>query len=157
VWIDGAREAVKKLNDCGYYVFVVTNQAGVAHGYYDQRDMQELHDWMVRHFRQIGACIDDWRYCFFHPNAKLDRFLGDHDWRKPRPGMLLDLMQSWPVDCAESFLIGDKQIDVEAAQAAGITGHLFTGGNLLDFVEGIVSARVVRHRRDVRDLPTCCG
>jgi D-glycero-D-manno-heptose 1,7-bisphosphate phosphatase len=157
VWTDGAREAVKKLNDWGYYVFVVTNQAGVAHGYYDARDMKELHDWMVQHLRQIGACIDDWRYCFFHPHAKLDRFRGDHDWRKPRPGMLLDLMRSWPIDCAESFLIGDKQTDIEAAHAAGITGHLFTAGNLLAFVEGIVSARAVGHHRDDWDLSSWRG
>jgi D-glycero-D-manno-heptose 1,7-bisphosphate phosphatase len=157
VWISGAREAVKKLNDWGYYVFVVTNQAGVAHGYYDPQDMHGLHDSMIQRLRQIGACIDDWRYCFFHPNAKLDRFRGDHDWRKPRPGMLLDLMQSWPVDCAESFLIGDKQIDIEAARAAGITGHLFPGGNLLSFVEGIISTRAVRHHSADCGLPTCCG
>jgi D-glycero-D-manno-heptose 1,7-bisphosphate phosphatase len=157
VWTDGAPEAVKKLNDLGYYVFVVTNQAGIAHGYYDAQDMRNLHDWMVQHLRQMGACIDDWRYCFFHPRAKLERFRGDHDWRKPRPGMLLDLMRSWPVDCAESFLIGDKLIDIEAAHAAGIIGHLFTGGNLLSFVEGIVSARAVGHHRDDWDLPTCCG
>lgn len=139
-WIAGAKDAVKFFNDRGYYVFVVTNQAGVAHGYYEETAIAALHEWMRSELKDTGARIDDWRYCVFHPEAKIEKFRQAHSWRKPEPGMILDLMTHWPVETAKSFLIGDRESDLEAARAAGIASHLFSGGNLLSFVKTLVSA-----------------
>ncbi len=136
-WIPGAKAAVKRFNDLGYYTFVVTNQAGVARGYYDEAQVGRLHAWMQEELRTVGASIDDWRYCPYHPEGTVERYRRVHDWRKPAPGMLLDLLAHWPVDRAHALLIGDKGSDLEAATGAGIPGHLFTGGNLLTFVEGL--------------------
>lgn len=136
-WIAGAKAAVKRFNDLGFYAFVVTNQAGVARGYYPEEDIARLHAWMGEELRVAGASIDDWRYCPFHPEGTVPRYRGAHPWRKPAPGMLLDLLAHWPVDRAASLLIGDKASDLQAATAAGIAGHLFTGGDLLAFVEGL--------------------
>lgn len=140
-WTPGAKDAVKLLNDRGYYVFVVTNQAGVARGYYDETAIANLHQWMTQELRENGAAIDDWRYCVFHPEGKLEQFRRDHDWRKPGPGMLNDLMAQWPVDRANSFLIGDKASDIEAAKAAGLPGYLFEGGDLLRFTQEQLGAK----------------
>ena len=145
-WIDGAREAVKLLNDAGLFVFIVTNQAGVAHGYYSESDVRLVHEHMTADLAAIGAHIDDFRYCPDHPAGKIPAYRRISDWRKPKPGMLLDLMQHWPVESETSFLIGDRKHDLAAAAAAGIEGHLFAGGDLLSFVSQLLAARGARSR-----------
>lgn len=141
-WIDGAADAVRLANDLGYYVFVVTNQAGVARGFYDEAAVRELHDWMQGELRERGAWIDDWRYCPYHPDGSVERYVSHHPWRKPEPGMILDLLESWPVDASRSILIGDKDSDCAAARAAGIQSFLFRGGNLYDFLMPLVVSAV---------------
>ena len=126
-WIDGAKDAIRKLNDEGHYVFVVTNQSGVARGYFDTNRVQALHAWMQQELREAGAHIDAFYFCPHHPD-----FTGPCDCRKPHPGMILQAMKEWPILKERSFLIGDKRRDVEAAERAGIRGVLFHGGSLLD-------------------------
>ena len=133
-WIDGAQAAVKALNDRGAFVFIVTNQAGVARGFYSERDIEALHAELDAELAGAGAHIDDLRYCPFHEDGVVPDYRRASDWRKPAPGMILDLLAKWPVDREASFLIGDKASDCEAAAAAGIASHLFTGGNLVEFL-----------------------
>ena len=133
-WVQGAKTAVKLLNDAGFYVFVVTNQAGVAKGLYEEEAIETLHRWMAEELAAEGATIDDWRYCPYHPDGSVAAYRSAHPWRKPNPGMLLDLLAGWPVDINRSFLVGDKISDIEAARAAGMPGYLFEGGDLAAFV-----------------------
>ncbi len=126
-WIPGAREAIKLCNDRGYLTFIVTNQSGVARGYYDIESVEKLHDWMTHDLAEIGAHIDEFQYCPYHEEGTVEQWRRASDRRKPAPGMILDCLGSWPVRKESSFLIGDKPHDVEAATAAGIRGHLFEG------------------------------
>jgi D,D-heptose 1,7-bisphosphate phosphatase len=138
-WMAGAREAMRDATDAGWHVFVVTNQSGVARGHFDEASVTVLHDWMIDEVRRAGGTVDDIRYCPFHPDAVVPAYRCASDWRKPAPGMLLDLMRAWQLDAARCVLIGDKDIDMAAAHAAGVRGIRFPGGNLADFVRPILN------------------
>jgi D,D-heptose 1,7-bisphosphate phosphatase len=142
-WVDGAREAVKAVNDAGYFAFVVTNQSGVARGLYDESDIRSLHRWMADEMALMGAHIDAFEYCPDHPEGTIERYRRASDRRKPAPGMITDLLSRFPVNADDSMLIGDKASDLEAAQAAGLKGHLFSGGNLEAFVKQHLRPRFV--------------
>ncbi len=142
-WIEGARAAVRACNDRGMLVFVVTNQAGVAHGYYDEASVEALHGWINERLAEDGAHVDAFEYCPHHAEGKVEAYRRDCRRRKPGPGMIEDLLARWNVDASRSLLVGDSDSDVAAAQAAGIAGRLFTGGDLAAFVADAAFEREV--------------
>ncbi len=109
----------------------MTNQSGVGDGLYPEENVYILHKHILRSLAEIGAHIDDFRYCPFHPNASLAAYARVSDWRKPGPGMLLDLMPHWPVDAQQSIMVEDRDTDVEAGIAAGMTGYRLKPGETL--------------------------
>ena len=137
-WIDGAKEALGYLTQQGYTVFVVTNQSGIARGYYTVDDMNKLHDFMAQQAAAAGGKIEKFYYCPHLPEGKIAEYAVECDCRKPKPGLILRAFEEYDIDKDAAFLIGDKPRDVESAEAAGIKGYLFSGGNLLNFVKEIV-------------------
>jgi D-glycero-D-manno-heptose 1,7-bisphosphate phosphatase len=133
-WTEGARAAIARLNGLGFLVFVVTNQSGVARGYYTEEDVRAVHAHMAAELAGAGAHIDAFHYCPFLPGATVKRFDLDSPLRKPAPGMLLELIAQFDVDRASSFMVGDKSSDMAAARNAGVEGLLFKGGDLDAFV-----------------------
>jgi D-glycero-D-manno-heptose 1,7-bisphosphate phosphatase len=143
-WMPNAAKAIRRLNDAGYFVFFFTNQSGVARGFFTEQDVNVLHDWMLAELQAQGARIDDIRYCPHHPDGSVAGYLQEHHWRKPAPGMIFDLMDHWPVLRDGSFVIGDRQSDIEAAEAAGLPGFLFSGGDLDAFVAHVMAQTSLR-------------
>jgi len=140
-WLEGAQKAVRLCNDAGYFVFVVTNQAGVARGYYGEDDVHKLHAWMNAELAHQGGHVDAFEYCPHHPDGAPGPYRRTCRRRKPEPGMLLDLLSTWPVDKEASFLIGNMQSDLDAAAGAGLKAHLYQDGDLADFTAGLLSFR----------------
>jgi D,D-heptose 1,7-bisphosphate phosphatase len=141
-WSSGAREAIRAATQAGWHVFVVTNQSGVARGLYDEAAVVALHAWMTDEVRRVGGTIDDIRYCPFHEDAVVPGYRRASDWRKPAPGMLLDLMRAWELDPTRCVMIGDQASDMAAAKAAGIGARQYRGGNLAAFVRPILELGV---------------
>jgi len=133
-WIEGAKESIKYLNENGYFVFVVTNQSGIAKGYYNEKDVIALHDYINNELKNINAHIDEFFLSPYHPENTEDYLHLSH-LRKPDTGMLDLAATKWPIDKSKSFLIGDKDTDIECAEKFLIRGHLFENGNLLNFIK----------------------
>ncbi|MGP9813681.1 D-glycero-alpha-D-manno-heptose-1,7-bisphosphate 7-phosphatase [Rhodopseudomonas sp. NSM] len=141
-WMPGIASAIRRLNEAGYYVFVITNQSGVARGLFSEDDVQALHRWMLDELRKQDARIDDIRYCPHHPDGIVEAYRRASDDRKPKPGMILDLARAWPVLLPGSFVIGDSDIDIAAAQAVGLPGFLYTGDDIDAFVADVLDKMV---------------
>ena len=139
-WIDGAKESIVFLTKNNYTVFVVTNQSGIARGFYTIDDMNKLHEYMAAEIKQAGGNIEKFYFCPHLPGGKVKEFAIECDCRKPKPGLLLQALREYAIDKENSFLIGDKPRDVESAAAAGIKGYLYENGNLLHFVKKILNA-----------------
>lgn len=142
-WIPGAQQAVKLLNDAGYHVLVVTNQSGVARGFYEESAIDIFHQHMQQELARHGAHIDAFYYCPHHPDGTVKAFKLTCLCRKPGVGMLEQAARDFAIDRAPSFMIGDRPGDMEAAAAFGIRGLSFDADkqSLLDVVRGAIASR----------------
>ena len=123
--IPGAADAVRLLNEAGYLVIVVTNQSGVARGYYVEADVARFNEELARRLAAQGARVDAFYYCPHHPEGTVARYAVACDCRKPGPGMLEQAARDFAIDRAKSFLVGDRDGDSEAAASFGIKGIKF--------------------------------
>ncbi len=118
-FILGAPEAIKQFKDAGFLVIVVSNQAGIARGYFDEDDVEKLHDYIQRRLIDYDTSIDAFYFCPHHPVEGLGAYKVDCDCRKGNPGMLLQASKEHNVDLKRSFMVGDKLADIEAGERAG--------------------------------------
>ena len=139
-WTPEAVEAIEYCHQQGYLVVVITNQSGVARGYYTEAEVQRLHQWMNEELARQGTKpIDAFYYCPHHPQGKVAAYTKECSCRKPQPGMLLQACREMNIEPARSYMIGDSPRDVEAGEKAGIKGVLYAGGSLLACVRENIS------------------
>lgn len=118
--LPGAAQAIRRWNQAGFRVVVVTNQAGVARGYYQEEDVEELHRYMNRVLAEEGARIDRFYYCPHHPEYGIGKYKAVCRCRKPDVGMFEQADKDEAVDKAHSYMVGDKWIDIEAGYRFGL-------------------------------------
>ncbi|SNZ02845.1 D-glycero-D-manno-heptose 1,7-bisphosphate phosphatase [Persephonella hydrogeniphila] len=146
--------ALKKLQEAGFKLLIVTNQSGIAVGYYTEEDFKKVTDYMLSVFKKEGIKIDKVYYCPHHPEGVVPEYTIKCDCRKPESGMIRQGIKEFNIDPSKSFLIGDKENDIKAAHKEGIKAALvktgqglkyvdnteadFVGENILDVVENFI-------------------
>ena len=123
-----AAAAIKLLNNHDWLAIVVTNQAGVARGYFSEEMIQTVHDKLNQDLEDDGARLDAIYYCAHHPSVGDEPYRQDCDCRKPKPGLVNRAAQELDIDLANSWMIGDRYSDIEMARNAGVRSALVLSG-----------------------------
>jgi len=152
--IEEVYPALKKLIDNGYKLVVITNQSGIGMGYYTEDDFFKITDYMNKKLSENGIKIDKVYYCPHHPEGKIEKYAKKCDCRKPGTKMIEDAVKEFNIDLSKSYLIGDKETDIEAGKKMGLKTALVKTGqgrkymnnskadyiadNILDAVENFI-------------------
>ena len=129
---EGIFDLLKFLQDKGYKLFIVTNQSGIARGYYTEADFHNLMDYMIKELKKRNIKITDYAFCPHHPNIT-----EECECRKPNPRMILNLAKKYNIDLKNSIMIGDKQSDIKAGKNAGIKQNYLVKESLFDIIKKI--------------------
>ncbi|MCL6591034.1 MAG: HAD family hydrolase [Firmicutes bacterium] len=121
---DGIFEVLRHFQSLDYLLVVITNQSGIARGYYNEADFWALTGWMVKQFSSQGIKIAKVYFSPYHPEHGLGKYKKDSNCRKPKPGMILQAQQDLDLDLASSILVGDQETDIEAGINAGIKRNI---------------------------------
>ena len=149
-------EGLKGLIQHGFAIIIVTNQAGIAKGYYKLQDYNKLTNWMVGDLRKHGVNLTDILFCPHHPNALIEEYRIDCPGRKPSPGMFCKAERNHNINMQQSIVIGDKITDIEAGKLAGV-GRAFlvkSGYPIPDEVS--VNVQVADDLFEVSQIISCC-
>ena len=119
-FIDGVIEACRAIKAKGYKLVVITNQSGIARGYFSEDQFMQLTEWMDWSMADRGVDLDGIYYCPHHPEKGEGEYQQDCDCRKPKPGMINTAAKFLKLDLSQSFLVGDKTSDLQAGISAGI-------------------------------------
>ena len=137
-WIPGAKKAIKLLKKKNYKVVIVTNQSGIARGYFSLKDVYKLHKYLKNELIKYGTKVDKIFFCPYHKDGIKKKYKKNSIMRKPKNGMFIKTNKIWKVDKKNSFMIGDQKTDIEFAKKSKIKGYLFNKKNLFDFVKTTV-------------------
>lgn len=134
-WIVGAKKAIKFLKKNKFKVVIVTNQSGVARGFFSIKDVYKLHKYLKLELIRFGTTVDKIYFCPYHKDGIIKRYKKNSILRKPKIGMFLKASKIWNIDKKKSFMIGDQKTDLQFAKKAKIRGYLFDEKNLYNFIK----------------------
>ncbi len=126
--LPGVGDAIRTLNEQNIPVIIVTNQSGLARGYFPPTLLDKVHEKMIQELALSGAHIDHIYICPHHPEAKEEKYREKCNCRKPKPGMLEQAAEEYDLDLAKSFVVGDRWSDLRCAEAVGASPVLVLTG-----------------------------
>jgi len=127
--IDGSGRAIRRLNEAGFLVVVVSNQSGVARGYFGEDAVAKVNETMTRELEQLGARLDAIYYCPHFPEGVVDQYRRECDCRKPGPGMVRQAQKDFDLDMGRSYVVGDHRGDILLAKNVGVRSILVVTGH----------------------------
>jgi D-glycero-D-manno-heptose 1,7-bisphosphate phosphatase len=154
-FIDGIFEVALAAHANGYKLVVITNQAGIARGYYSEQQFHQLTTWMCNKFLNAGAPIDKVYFSPFHPTEGLGEYKKDDFSRKPNPGMILQAQQELNLDLGNSILIGDNASDIQAGIAASIGLNILFAHKQPSELSGLPYKSITTLREAVPFMNSC--
>lgn len=147
IFIEGIFELCRYYQNRGYKIFVVTNQSGIARGYYSEDDVNTLTEWMIEQFAQKGVEISKVYYCPHHPQIS-----GECQCRKPHAGMLFSAKEEFDIDLQNSILVGDREHDIEAGLNAGLSETY-----LFDEFKNVQTSKATKIIHSLKELVATCS
>jgi len=154
VLLPGTAEAIGVLNRNGYLAIIVSNQSGVARGYFPIQLVHDVHEHMKALLSREGALLDGIFFCPHYPTGKVPRYSMACECRKPRTGLIKKASEDFDIDMANSYVIGDRSSDIELARRAGLKGILVKTGYGLGDMEWVIphiSFKPVHIAKDLLD------
>lgn len=130
-FVEGIFNLLREVQEQAYLLIVITNQAGIARGYYSEDDFHQLSQWMKARLKEEDIHLDAIYYCPYHPEHGIGKYRKKSDCRKPAPGMILEACRDFDIDLQASALIGDKDSDIAAGQQAGVGTNILFGPEAL--------------------------
>ena len=137
-WINGAKKAIKFLKKKDFKIVIVSNQSGIARGFFSIKDVYKLHRYLKQELIKFGTSVDKIFFCPYHKDGVIKKYTKNSTLRKPKIGMFLKASNIWNIDKQKSFMIGDQKTDMEFAKKSKIKGYLFKEKNLFNFIKNNV-------------------
>jgi D-glycero-D-manno-heptose 1,7-bisphosphate phosphatase len=125
---DFVPESIRIFRRLGYKIIIVTNQSGIARGYFTENLLSEVHRKLIDQLKKFGAMVDDIYYCPHHPTEGKQPYRQNCDCRKPKPGMILKAKKDWDLDLSQCLLVGDRYKDIRFAKNLGIGSAMVLTG-----------------------------
>ncbi|MGD8227546.1 MAG: HAD family hydrolase [Desulfobacteraceae bacterium] len=152
VILPGVPEAVRLLNKNGWWAIIVSNQGGVARGYYPMELIDEIHDFLKSSLKQQGAIIDGIFFCPHHPAGVLPEYSSTCGCRKPETGLIDKAREAFDIDMSKSYVVGDRHVDIELASRLNLKGVLVKTGYGLGEMEYIIPEKRLKPHHVAEDL-----
>lgn len=137
-------DALKILQDAGFCLIIVTNQSGIARGFYSEEDLRRLHDWMTDSLLKQGIKIEHIYYCPHHPEASVDKYRKNCEYRKPGIGMYMHAVADFDIDLEKSYAIGDKLRDCAICKMTECKGFLIGSNEDAEAIEEVKQGKYKR-------------
>lgn len=143
-----AKECIRKIKEKGYLAIVITNQSGVARGFFSEKNLQEMNSYLIE---EIG--VDAVYYCPHHPQGRIEAYRKECDCRKPKTGMIERACQDFQIDIKKSYMVGDRATDILLGQNVGITTILVESGyGTMRLEQNVTSDYIMKDLRNVLSI-----